>query len=77
MAFEPDRVVFTHGQWFNRDATSQLRRSLSWLLGPDTEERLSQPRHSPAAAPRTSKMLLGAALVGAIVLLVRGWRRKR
>lgn len=77
VAFDPDRVIFTHGQWFNRDAASQLRRSLSWLLGQDAEARLSRPRHSPAAAPRTSEVLLGAALVGAIVLLVRGRRRKR
>lgn len=77
VAFDPDRVIFTHGQWFNRDAASQLRRSLAWLLGPDAEECSSRPRRSPAAAPRTSKVLLSAALVGAIVLLIRGRRRGR
>lgn len=27
----PDRVVFAHGTWFDRDASERLRRSLSWL----------------------------------------------
>jgi hypothetical protein len=32
--FQPERVIFTHGRWFDRDATQQqLRRSLRWLLG--------------------------------------------
>jgi hypothetical protein len=31
--FRPERVIFAHGRWFDRDATQQLRRSLRWLLG--------------------------------------------
>ncbi|TNC52304.1 DUF4336 domain-containing protein [Rubellimicrobium rubrum] len=29
----PERVIFAHGKWFDRDGTAQLRRSLRWLLG--------------------------------------------
>lgn len=28
----PDRVVFAHGRWFEREATHRLRRSLDWLV---------------------------------------------
>ncbi|ABD87454.1 DUF4336 domain-containing protein [Rhodopseudomonas palustris] len=30
--FRPERVIFEHGQWFERDGTEQLRTSLRWLL---------------------------------------------
>jgi len=29
---EPERVIFAHGRWFERDGTAVLRRSLRWLL---------------------------------------------
>lgn len=29
----PERVIFSHGRWFDRDGTEALRRSLGWLLG--------------------------------------------
>jgi hypothetical protein len=32
VAFNPERVIFAHGRWFERDGAAQLRRSLSWLL---------------------------------------------
>jgi hypothetical protein len=32
VAFNPDRVIFAHGRWFEPDGAAQLRRSLSWLL---------------------------------------------
>jgi hypothetical protein len=32
VAFSPERVIFAHGRWFERDGTAQLRRSLAWLL---------------------------------------------
>jgi hypothetical protein len=32
VAFNPERVIFAHGSWFERDGASQLRRSLAWLL---------------------------------------------
>lgn len=32
LALRPERVVFAHGRWFERDGTAALRRSLRWLL---------------------------------------------
>ncbi len=29
----PERLVFPHGAWFERDGTAAARRSLDWLLG--------------------------------------------
>jgi hypothetical protein len=31
IAWEPERVIFAHGRWFDREAAARLRRSLSWL----------------------------------------------
>ncbi|WP_204259563.1 DUF4336 domain-containing protein [Lichenicola cladoniae] len=33
LELKPERVIFAHGLWFERDATNALRRSLRWLLG--------------------------------------------
>lgn len=33
MALEPERVIFAHGRWFERDAAARLKRSLAWLTG--------------------------------------------
>lgn len=32
VGFNPERVVFAHGRWFDADGAAQLRRSLRWLL---------------------------------------------
>jgi hypothetical protein len=32
VALSPERVVFSHGAWFDRNGTAELRRSLRWLL---------------------------------------------
>jgi hypothetical protein len=32
VGWAPERVVFSHGRWFETDATPALRRSLDWLL---------------------------------------------
>jgi Domain of unknown function (DUF4336) len=32
VAWAPDRVIFSHGRWFERDGTVQLRRAFRWLL---------------------------------------------
>lgn len=32
LALSPERVVFSHGAWFDRNGTGELRRSLRWLL---------------------------------------------
>jgi hypothetical protein len=31
IAWEPERVIFAHGRWFDCEAAARLRRSLSWL----------------------------------------------
>lgn len=31
-ALEPDRVIFSHGAWFQQDGATRLRRSIAWLL---------------------------------------------
>jgi hypothetical protein len=33
LALAPERVIFSHGRWFDRDGTAALRRSFAWLLG--------------------------------------------
>ncbi|HWL83322.1 MAG TPA: DUF4336 domain-containing protein [Roseomonas sp.] len=30
---QPERVIFAHGRWFDRDGAAELRHSLRWLLG--------------------------------------------
>jgi len=32
VAWAPERVIFAHGRWFERDGTARLRHSLRWLL---------------------------------------------
>ncbi|MFC7736058.1 DUF4336 domain-containing protein [Roseomonas sp. GCM10028921] len=32
VALHPERVIFAHGRWFERDGAAHLRRSLRWLL---------------------------------------------
>ncbi len=32
VALEPERVVFSHGAWFERNGAAELRRSLRWLI---------------------------------------------
>jgi hypothetical protein len=32
LELRPERVVFTHGSWFETDGTERLRQSLSWLI---------------------------------------------
>ena len=33
LAWNPERVIFSHGLWFDRDGAAALRRSFAWLLG--------------------------------------------
>ena len=32
IGWAPERVIFTHGRWFESDGTAQLRHSLRWLV---------------------------------------------
>ncbi|MFH5925418.1 DUF4336 domain-containing protein [Roseomonas xinghualingensis] len=38
IALQPERVIFSHGKWFERNGTEALRRSFRWLLAQDHEE---------------------------------------
>jgi hypothetical protein len=41
VAWEPERVIFAHGKWFDSEASASLRRSLDWLVkSPPAEKRL-------------------------------------
>ena len=31
--WRPERVVFSHGRWFDRDGAAALERAFRWLLG--------------------------------------------
>jgi uncharacterized protein DUF4336 len=33
IAWSPERVIFSHGRWFERDGTANLKRAFAWLLG--------------------------------------------
>lgn len=78
VAFHPDRVIFAHGQWFDRDATEELRRSLAWILNGDrAAKRLSAAGARPTRTPLHSKTLAGMALVGALALLAYLRRSQR
>jgi hypothetical protein len=37
LAWNPARVIFSHGKWFEEDGSASLRRSLAWLLDEDRE----------------------------------------
>jgi hypothetical protein len=32
VALQPERVIFSHGRWFERDGAERLKQSLAWLL---------------------------------------------
>lgn len=32
VAWAPERVIFSHGRWFERDGAAELRRALAWLV---------------------------------------------
>jgi hypothetical protein len=33
VSWNPERVIFAHGRWFEKNGAASLRRSLAWLLG--------------------------------------------
>lgn len=77
--FAPDRVIFAHGQWFDRDATGELRRALAWLIGPDgdRERKESFPRGPVRPLPSSSTAVASLALVGVIAALAHAGTRRR
>jgi hypothetical protein len=32
VALEPKRVIFSHGRYFDEDASARLRKSFEWLV---------------------------------------------
>ena len=70
--FKPERVIFTHGHWFERKATNELRRSLRWLLGPG-----SAVQSERVSSPRTSTIVAGVALLGLFALIAAGRKKPR
>jgi hypothetical protein len=73
--FAPDRVLFSHGEWFDHDATARLRQSLRWLLprrdgqpagdGVPSSQRLPSASAVTAVGVGVGLVLLGWALVRA------------
>lgn len=33
IGWAPERVIFSHGRWFERDGTAELARAFAWLVG--------------------------------------------
>lgn len=78
VAFNPERVIFAHGQWFDRDAAGELRRSLAWILdGQSSSRRLSAASATTTRAPLRSTALAGLALAGVWGLFVYLRRSRR
>jgi hypothetical protein len=72
VAFAPDRVLFSHGEWFDHDATARLRQSLRWLLPKDASQRPFDDGRLPAARQLSSASLLAGIGIGA-GLAILGW----
>jgi hypothetical protein len=32
IAWNPERVIFSHGRWFDRDGMANLKRAFAWML---------------------------------------------
>ncbi|WP_243214308.1 MULTISPECIES: DUF4336 domain-containing protein [Methylobacterium] len=78
VAFEPARVIFAHGQWFDRDSARELRRSLAWILGGHSAEG-RRVRSGGAVGPQASNAtaLAGLAVIGALGLIAYIRRARR
>ena len=76
VALRPERVIFAHGRWFDRDATEQLRASLAWLTreGPPTPDRLPSPGWMGIVV---AVGVFGLGLAAAGALARRSARRRR
>ena len=70
--FKLERVIFTHGHWFERNATNELRRSLAWLLGPGRDVQSGR-----VSSPRTSTIVAGVALLGVFAVLAARRKKQR
>lgn len=73
VALRPERVIFAHGRWFERDATERLRQSLAWLTDPP---RLRH-RDEPLPSPGWMGVVLAVGVVGLGLALARRSQRRR
>ena len=32
IAWDPERIILSHGRWYDRDGAAELRRAFRWLL---------------------------------------------
>jgi hypothetical protein len=32
IAWNPERIIIAHGQWYDKDAAAELRRAFRWVL---------------------------------------------
>lgn len=76
VAFEPKRVIFSHGEWFEHDASERLRRSLAWLLPSEPIRSAGRKRAAPASAPARNGLVVAAALAATVGLAAYFARRK-
>jgi hypothetical protein len=76
VAFAPDRVIFSHGQWFEHDAAGELLRSLAWLIGSDGSGRRRGPSAKDAVRALPRAATARVALVGVIAALAYAGRRR-
>ena len=63
IAFAPERVIFAHGRWFERDGTAQLRRSLEWLLGRQSPADGARRGAAAAALGQSRRRMAGRTVV--------------
>lgn len=63
IAFQPERVIFAHGRWFERDGTAQLRDALNWLLGQPRRAWIDARKSATAALTRRPERLAGRVVV--------------
>lgn len=73
VAFAPDRVVFSHGEWFDKDATARLRQSLRWLL----PTGVSKVREGRRSARGLTGIGIGVGLAVVGLALLRSSRKRR
>jgi hypothetical protein len=74
VAFAPERVVFSHGEWFEHDAAARLRQSLRWLL-PASDG--SEPRMQRPSARTFATVGIGVGLAVVGLALLRSPRKRR
>jgi hypothetical protein len=76
IAFQPKRVIFSHGGWFEDDATEKLRRSLAWILPPAPIRSTDRERVAPASPGARNGLLAAAALAATVGVATYLARRK-